>query len=791
MKCLNEFNCFYYDEFNKMVIDCRNKNNTNLMLNYKRVSLSIKKYPFPILSAQQVFSMDGIGEATSKIFERLVKNYKEKIKKEKLNFIDLAFVININYNEKGKKKKAEPNSVGESKFISRKKPLKNIETFSDTWTAIICLYLLYFQGDTYLITYEDLLSMANTIHDEFSEKDIKIKLCNMKSINELKSQGLVDSVEEKKKTKLIKINEHLIKIAKIEIKKQGIEMLIDDEGTISFSMNNNNCIATNQDSNDNYIDNNKTKFFNNNKSKDFLSNFESKNNSKKNNLLDFYKSNSNLNSINNQSQNLNNNNESNNEITSKTSKDLENSNNYLSQLTKENLDNQLKENLAKKSSKISDIKNYLKSKKNKQNSSNKINNNTSNSINNENNSDININSFADIDFDTFEILNDKNKLKQDSNDNFNEENNIFRDSCFKNEGNFQENFMENLNSISEKSESKIENDSMLNNLNNNDNNYENNKSYQFESSLIFSNNKNSFDKERLSKFIENSKNKNTSFDLSNFKLKKNQRKTSEENPENINEDQKLNFNTAEKENFIKKSSNEMAKEFDNFLNILNSKKSNNIIDEEEDYESFALNIKLLIDNREKGPKGEKLIDSIREINPELNCEDRVLAVGDFMWIYSDPNTDFEYALDYIIERKTLGDLAGSIKDGRYIEQKHRLKNTNINNVYYLFEGNNFNSAYVGITKAAVFTAILNTFNLHDINIIKTSTFEDSLIQLNKMDKLIKHHYYLNKENLNVFNLIKFEDFSYNNAKTKNLSDENIFLKQLRSVIKFFYFKFLF
>ena len=93
-----------------------------------------------------------------------------------------------------------------------------------------------------------------------------------------------------------------------------------------------------------------------------------------------------------------------------------------------------------------------------------------------------------------------------------------------------------------------------------------------------------------------------------------------------------------------------------------------------------------------------------------------------MWVYCDPNTEIEYALDYIIERKTLGDLAGSIKDGRYIEQKHRLKNTKINNVYYLFEGNNFNSAYVGVTKAAVFTAILNTFNLHDINIIKVSFF---------------------------------------------------------------------
>ena len=43
----------------------------------------------------------------------------------------------------------------------------------------------------------------------------------------------------------------------------------------------------------------------------------------------------------------------------------------------------------------------------------------------------------------------------------------------------------------------------------------------------------------------------------------------------------------------------------------------------------------------------------------------------------------------IIERKTLSDLAASIRDGRYKEQSHRLHNSNIHNhyIYYLIEGN--------------------------------------------------------------------------------------------------------
>ncbi len=46
----------------------------------------------------------------------------------------------------------------------------------------------------------------------------------------------------------------------------------------------------------------------------------------------------------------------------------------------------------------------------------------------------------------------------------------------------------------------------------------------------------------------------------------------------------------------------------------------------------------------------------------------------------------DYVLDFIVERKTADDLAASIMDGRYEEQKFRLKNCGINNVIYLVEG---------------------------------------------------------------------------------------------------------
>lgn len=45
-----------------------------------------------------------------------------------------------------------------------------------------------------------------------------------------------------------------------------------------------------------------------------------------------------------------------------------------------------------------------------------------------------------------------------------------------------------------------------------------------------------------------------------------------------------------------------------------------------------------------------------------------------------------YTLDYIIERKTADDLAASIMDRRYNQQKYRLMNSSIKNIFYFVEG---------------------------------------------------------------------------------------------------------
>ena len=205
-----------------------------------------------------------------------------------------------------------------------------------------------------------------------------------------------------------------------------------------------------------------------------------------------------------------------------------------------------------------------------------------------------------------------------------------------------------------------------------------------------------------------------------------------------------------------------------FLEFVNCK------EEENSYCNKGI-IKLVVDNRELTHQGIPC----RQFENLLNIlEDKSkvsqLSLGDFIWIYLDNKTNKEYVLDYIIERKTLDDLAASILDGRYREQKQRLKKSNITNIYYLIEGVKFESKHMNISQKALETAILNTITIHDINIIKTDNIKESANIIIEMDKNIREI----TKNLNIDQLIPFEDFQKNNQKTKNQTVRNIFIRQL-------------
>ena len=108
----------------------------------------------------------------------------------------------------------------------------------------------------------------------------------------------------------------------------------------------------------------------------------------------------------------------------------------------------------------------------------------------------------------------------------------------------------------------------------------------------------------------------------------------------------------------------------------------------------SFSVRLVLDNREVRSKKDR--DEISDQLTALGVPPlvRPLPLGDLFWVAKlhDPalltchgEEGDEVILDWIVERKRLDDLVGSIKDGRFHEQKFRLRRSHVSNVIYLVE----------------------------------------------------------------------------------------------------------
>jgi ERCC4-type nuclease len=97
----------------------------------------------------------------------------------------------------------------------------------------------------------------------------------------------------------------------------------------------------------------------------------------------------------------------------------------------------------------------------------------------------------------------------------------------------------------------------------------------------------------------------------------------------------------------------------------------------------------------------------------------------------------------IIERKSLSDLAASIKDGRYEEQSYRLKNLwhHNHNIIYLIEGdfNRFNSFKDRIDKLTLYSALISINYFKGFSVWRSMSIDETALMMCNMA------YKLNKE----------------------------------------------
>ncbi len=130
-----------------------------------------------------------------------------------------------------------------------------------------------------------------------------------------------------------------------------------------------------------------------------------------------------------------------------------------------------------------------------------------------------------------------------------------------------------------------------------------------------------------------------------------------------------------------------------------------------------------LDNREKDLIEiiQKNIDTI-EMFKDIQVIVEVLPLGDI--ILNDGEKDI-----IIFERKTIKDLASSIRDGRYTEQSYRLNGSNIHNhnVIYLIEGDmtKFQSFNRSVTKSAIYSSIISMLLFKGFSVYRSQYLEES------------------------------------------------------------------
>lgn len=136
----------------------------------------------------------------------------------------------------------------------------------------------------------------------------------------------------------------------------------------------------------------------------------------------------------------------------------------------------------------------------------------------------------------------------------------------------------------------------------------------------------------------------------------------------------------------------------------------------------------------------------------------------------------------MIERKTLNDLAASIRDGRYAEQSFRLNNSNIHNhnIFYLLEGNihSYKSSKYGrpIAKEALISSITTITYVKGFSVYRSIDVNESALWLlqtaHKLSKLDEPGYYSSIVDKQQADDVDYADVS-KRVKKDNIVPENI------------------
>ncbi|KAG6041862.1 Crossover junction endonuclease mus81 [Claviceps citrina] len=170
----------------------------------------------------------------------------------------------------------------------------------------------------------------------------------------------------------------------------------------------------------------------------------------------------------------------------------------------------------------------------------------------------------------------------------------------------------------------------------------------------------------------------------------------------------------------------------------------------------SFTVRLVLDVREVRAKTDR--DYMQDELAKQNAAPimRSLEVGDAQWIAKCHDSTLlqrsgaegdEVVLDWIVERKRLDDLIGSIKDGRFHEQKFRLKRSGIRNVIYIIEDISIDPQIWQRYEDTVSSAIASTQVVNGYFVKRTTKMDETVKYLSRLTAMLKRKY--EKQTLHV------------------------------------------
>lgn len=177
----------------------------------------------------------------------------------------------------------------------------------------------------------------------------------------------------------------------------------------------------------------------------------------------------------------------------------------------------------------------------------------------------------------------------------------------------------------------------------------------------------------------------------------------------------------------------------------------------------SFSVRLALDNREVRHKNDRDDIANQLTDSGVTPLVRPLQLGDIFWIAKihDPSIlprhgeeGDEVALDWIVERKRLDDLVGSIKDGRFNEQKFRLRRSHVKNVIYLIEDIKLSPDDTEKFGEAIESSISSLQVLDNYFVKRTGGINESIRYLAQLTNMLKTLYESKPLNVIPANVLK-------------------------------------